>query len=273
MSFLRIVSLVAASVGSVLAEGRTVTITRLDATSALDPNNLNPTSFKVNVDPLRPFTADLTAGAAVTPFLIDFQCDQSPEICARALNGYKAASDRIARVLKIRTPIRIKAVYRSFCDVPATQCSESNTLGQAASASYFSARRSESDPWTLYPQALVKQLNKKTMLNYAAFDVFAEFNADSNFWFPNDTTPIAPNQYDFEFVVAHEITHGLGFNTRFTAWDSLISGLSASDAKWLVIYPLPFNNLTHMPDALCECESREPERAALGSLVAADFGV
>ena len=74
-------------------------------------------------------------------------------------------------------------------------------------------------------------------LEYAPFDIIAEFNSDFNFHFPDDITPITSEQYDFEFVVAHEITHGLGFNTRWTSWDAFVNGLEGT--KWLT----PFFNV------------------------------
>lgn len=61
------------------------------------------------------------------------------------------------------------------------------------------------------PQALVKQLNFATItLNYDTYDITAQFNSKIDFWFANDP-PIMPGQIDFEFLVLHELMHGLGF--------------------------------------------------------------
>jgi hypothetical protein len=42
-------------------------------------------------------------------------------------------------------------------------------------------------------------------------DIIAEFNTDADWWYSNSNKEITSDQYDFEFVVAHELLHGLGF--------------------------------------------------------------
>jgi hypothetical protein len=61
------------------------------------------------------------------------------------------------------------------------------------------------------------------MNRFAEFDILAEFNSDFPFYFSASNQTIQPNQTDFEFVVTHELTHGLGFGTSLIQWSSAMN--------------------------------------------------
>ncbi|KAJ3059184.1 hypothetical protein HK102_010110, partial [Quaeritorhiza haematococci] len=156
------------------------------------------------------------------PFEISFTCeDVAPDVCRKAKAGFESAGARIASALHIYSPLRVNATFKSFCKGNLNGCELRDTLGQAASAAYFAARPEQARNWYFYPQGLIKQLRQDYQLQFNEFDIIAEFNADFKFWFKNDSTPIRPDQTDFEFVVTHELTHGLGFDTAWAQWAQL----------------------------------------------------
>lgn len=166
-----------------------------------------------------------------SPFVINFQCGASNKtLCGYAQDSFKSAAARLASVLVINTPIYVLANFSSFCGgtTQVSNCQLAETLGQASPAAFFSASPQDtSNSWFYYPQALVKQLNKNVTLQYSTYDIVAEFNSDFNFWFKTSGQPIQSSQTDFEFVIAHELTHGLGFVTGYEQWSSLFTGLTS----------------------------------------------
>jgi hypothetical protein len=175
------------------------------------------------------------------PFSIDFTCEAGVDAtkCRQAQAGFISAGNRIAQILAFPQTVKVKAIFKSFCNGNREGCTLADTLGQASPAAYFSARpESENESWYFYPQALVKQVMHDIQLVYNDYDILAEFNSDFNFWFANETTQaITPDQTDFEFVVSHEFTHGLGFDTAWSQWGSLFPS-AASARSYLA--PLPF---------------------------------
>lgn len=159
------------------------------------------------------FKARLDAAQNPNPFSIDFTCAAGVDsaLCLKAQQGFINSGNRIAQIIFFPQTVRVKATFRSFCNVTkanATKatCSLNDTLGQASPAAYFSARPTDvNNAWFFYPQALIKQVTHDIQLTYNDYDIIAEFNSDFNFWFASDP-PIKPNQTDFEFVVSHEFT-------------------------------------------------------------------
>ena len=136
-------------------------------------------------------------------FQIKFTCaNASPERCSKVLAGFQQAGAIISSALAFRQPVIVDAQFRSFGP------DRTSTLGSAATTR-FHLMTDEDRVDRLYPQSLAKQLNP-TPRNLADCDIFAEFNADVNFWFQGDG-PIAANQHDFIYVILHELFHGLGF--------------------------------------------------------------
>lgn len=178
-----------------------------------------------------------TSGAT---FLFNFKC--SPQVnqtlCSWAKSGFEAAGNRIAQALTIKNTIVVDAKFHSLCAPSGCTSADRNTLGRASSAAYFAARNSQDPQHTYYyPQALVKQLKTSDSLSYAQQDIFAEFSSEFPFWFKQSGVPIGPNQTDFEFVVAHELTHGLGLDSGWVSYASYYQKLTSSNNY---LAPLPF---------------------------------
>jgi hypothetical protein len=158
--------------------------------------------------------------ADTAPFVFTFNCTGiTPATCENAKYGFAKAGDLIAASLTVKVPIKVYVNFRSFCGavngtVPAN-CKFKDILGQASGASFFPARTSNEGPISFFPQSLVKQLKSDVALEFTPYDIIAEFNADYPFYFSNLNTTITPTQIDFVFVVAHELTHGLGFDTQW----------------------------------------------------------
>jgi hypothetical protein len=133
--------------------------------------------------------------------------------------------------------------FHSFCQAQGGgSCSQANnTIGRASSAAYFSAEdinftKGQSPAVYYYPQSLVKQLSNDR-LNFAPVDIYAEFNADFNFYFKSSGNPIGANQTDFEFTICHELTHGLGFESNWVQYSSYYYSFSPPSD---ILSPLPF---------------------------------
>ncbi|KAI8902543.1 hypothetical protein BC833DRAFT_561589 [Globomyces pollinis-pini] len=215
-------------------------ITRFDRQSAFSK------SFSISQFPAvdAPPTISKITKVDQPAFIFKFQCDQSipAKNCELAKQGFQNAGARIAKVLNIKETIVVNAVYHSLCKANNyMNCANLNrTLGQASASSYFPARVVGKSDYLYYPQALVKQLQKKETLTYAPSDIFAEFNSDFPFYFKDSGLPINRNDTDFEFVVTHEMTHGLAFDSELVHFANFYQSLNlATSSKYLA--PLPFS--------------------------------
>jgi hypothetical protein len=175
-------------------------------------------------------------------FLFEFSCDGASigqDRCELAKTGFENAGKRIASALDIKETIIVQALFHSFCSSQRNaNCRDANnTLGRASGAAYFPASRIGSKDVYFYSQSLVKQLKKNSDVHYAKADIFAEFNSDFNFWFQGSGVPIKQNDTDFEFVVLHELTHGLGFESAWVQYSGYYTMLTRN-AGYLA--PLPF---------------------------------
>ncbi|KAJ3175937.1 hypothetical protein HDU87_005601 [Geranomyces variabilis] len=178
-------------------------------------------------------------------FEITFSCpDSSPAICQYAQNSFERAGVYISSMITISTPIKVHATFKSFCNNQSLDsCSSRNILGAAAPVAYFPARPTTSvavansplaASWFLYPQALVKQLHHDAPLEYASFDILADFNADiKTWWFKDSPTPIVANQTDFDFVITHELTHGLGWDTSLLSFDQVFTDVASKTTPYV----------------------------------------
>jgi hypothetical protein len=175
-------------------------------------------------------------------FLFQFSCNVQlvgQERCQLAKTGFENAGQRIAQALNIKQTVIVQAIFHSFCQSQRnSNCRDANnTLGRASSAAYFPATTGGNSDIYFYPQSLVKQLKKSSDLTYASADIFAEFNSDFPFYFTGSRSPIRPNDTDFEFVVAHELTHGLGVDSGWVQYSGFYNMLT-NNAGYLA--PLPF---------------------------------
>jgi hypothetical protein len=182
---------------------------------------------------------EIAGKAAEVPFKFMFECGQSVSSsqCQNAEKVFESAGNRIAEILKIKQTIIVNVKYHSFCETGnESNCRNSNnTLGRASSAAYFPVRLPLGAEVYLYPQSLVKQLQAKERLNMASVDIFAEFNSDFPFYFANSNRPIQPDEIDFEFVVGHELTHGLGFESGWVHY-----GYYYKSKRQDYLAPLPY---------------------------------
>lgn len=192
------------------------TIVRLDRT------DLNSDAFMVVNEPA---TAKGVQSLAQTniPFQIEFTCAPglSQALCAKAEQAMNSAANRIGRELHIKKTIRVQAEFKNIC----TNGDECNLLGQAKSAAKFPVRRRGTT--VMYPQALVKQTITSEELSFNEYDIIASFNSGIDWYFRDGSgSEIGSQQYDFELVCAHELTHGLGFITGLVDLSSSVPGVS-----------------------------------------------
>ncbi|TPX61862.1 hypothetical protein PhCBS80983_g00860 [Powellomyces hirtus] len=179
-------------------------------------------------------------------FDITFKCpDSSAEQCQWAQNGFERAGAYISSLLTIPTQLKVHATFKSFCkNKPYDECGPtSSILGYAAPAAYFPARPSTAilkagsplaASWFLYPQALVKQLRYDTDLQFATFDIVADFNSDiRTWWFKDSPKPITANQTDFDYVITHELTHGLGWDTSLLSFDQVFTDIASKTTPYV----------------------------------------
>ncbi|KAI8811522.1 hypothetical protein BJ742DRAFT_796316 [Cladochytrium replicatum] len=178
------------------------------------------------------------------PFVITFSCNLTATICNYARDGFASAGKRITSALTFYRPINIRANFYSFCGGrSASSCDLKDTLGQATAAAFIAARPAKSNDtdYYMYPQGLFKQLSINVDVkdsDYSDYDILAEFNSDFNFHYNSSGTPIQPNQVDFEYVVLHELTHGLGINTGWVSYAS-IGALNSIKPKADYLAPIP----------------------------------
>ncbi|KAL1918163.1 uncharacterized protein VTP21DRAFT_3429 [Calcarisporiella thermophila] len=146
-----------------------------------------------------------------TVFQIDLNCNMSAASCNRIGQAAANAATWITSLLDIRESKKIKLnlAYRSFC----TEKCDNKTLGWSSSSAQWTLPGLQGiDPNYLYPQSLAKQLSPFD-LQWADYDIITEFNSDvveNKIWFKADNTTIGPKQIDFEYLLLHEIIHGLG---------------------------------------------------------------
>ena len=71
----------------------------------------------------------------------------------------------------------------------------------------------------MYPQALLKQSNLDHEVMYSEPDVVISFNSEIKWYFGVKGTQIGIEEYDFEWAIAHEINHGMGFESHLVRYD------------------------------------------------------
>jgi len=178
-------------------------------TSYTNKNSIDTGEFEFDDD-------DVSASSA---FKIDFYCQATPNICDRAKYSFEKATQKIAIALKIKTQIIVQASLYSFCKIKGdSYCNSNSSIGSAAASAYHILNNNGTK--LLYPQPLIKQINDIGI--YLAADITSDFNSDYSFYFSGDPI-IEDGQIDFEYVVIHELIHGLGFATAFQKYFSLVA--------------------------------------------------
>ncbi|CAB4393647.1 unnamed protein product [Rhizophagus irregularis] len=165
----------------------------------------------------------LVGGGNETMFKVTFTCLLNDKVlCDKAQKAFDRASNSITNTLKLKEQVTINATFFDFCgegkndlECPLEAIA---TIGETSPKRFYSLLSDDDKMERIYPQALVKQFQFPEHPQYDDFDIIIHFNSRVRFYFPEDTTPIGPKQYDFEFTVTHELLHGLGF---YSLWQPL----------------------------------------------------
>ncbi|ORX68086.1 hypothetical protein BCR32DRAFT_286159 [Anaeromyces robustus] len=185
----------------------------LNLSSYINKNTINTGEFEFNEE-------EETVSNVYSAFKIEFYCSETPNLCEKAKSSFEKATQKIAIALKIKTPIIVQASLYSFCKSKGgSYCSsKSSSIGSAAASAYHILNNNGTK--YLYPQPLVKQMDDMGI--YLTTDITSDFNSDYSFYFSGDNQ-IEDGQIDFEYVVIHELIHGLGFATAFQKYFSLVA--------------------------------------------------
>ncbi|KAK9764279.1 hypothetical protein K7432_008341 [Basidiobolus ranarum] len=136
-------------------------------------------------------------------FQLNLSCNETLHPCDKIRQSFQTAFDLISNVIILKQQISVSA---ELSELPP------DIIGGA-----FPSRqipRLDPDHITrLYPQALFKQSGNQDA-EYATSDIHAVFNSDMDFWYMGDGT-IREDQFDFLYVIVHELMHGLGVTTSW----------------------------------------------------------
>ncbi|KAI3657021.1 hypothetical protein MP638_007293 [Amoeboaphelidium occidentale] len=197
-----------------------------------------------------PYTASSTDGKI--KFIIECSPNKNtafPEdFCPNVVASFKKAGDYITKIISIVEPVTVHGVLYSFCDNPqelidgGAEASQCGSILGAGSPSSFLQLGGKEFPDALFAQPLARQVLAQTgrtsastraSASFSQYDLEMKFNSDQNFYFSAEVMklskaratprPIANNQFDFLFVVLHEMLHGLGF---FSMWNLNLAGVS-----------------------------------------------
>ncbi|CAB4445449.1 unnamed protein product [Rhizophagus irregularis] len=181
--------------------------------------------------------------APADAFQFVFSCGVPDQVlCSKAENSFKEAGLIIANLVNFTTPLRVNATFTDFCR-DLGEC-DGKILG-AASAARTIPLQDDDNKIRQYPQALAKQFLLQPEPQWGPFDIQAFFNAEADLFFDGDTTPITPNQFDFRYIILHELIHGLGFAS---GWNSYFSSDNGNNAVALTPDPGFLEQLTGLND-------------------------
>ncbi|CEP18243.1 hypothetical protein [Parasitella parasitica] len=195
---------------------------------------------------------------------VKLYCEIDTDYCTKVEHSLILAASSFSQVVNLKNKIVFQASYYSFCH---NSCSNS-TYGWGTPSSQFTLiSLNEADPNFIYPQALAKQLTLFTdSSNWANYDVAIDINHDmymnavdydkipdwngtgvppkGGFWYSNDS-PIEDYQVDLEYIILHQMIHGLGmvsswapyFSDRNSPFQKLLKGLILPDDSLKVMTP------------------------------------
>ena len=157
------------------------------------------------------------------------------EYSTLALEAIESAGKRIANELNFKRPINVMV---EFVD----NFEGDRRLGSAKQGPIFVARQLiENEVSQAYqvPQALIKQHNPSLIKSSEKADFSIKINSKQNWNFKPNLDSIPDDLYDLEMVVAHELTHGLGFstslqctkNSKYPDFEYLFPGILHDKAK------------------------------------------
>ena len=102
----------------------------------------------------------------------------------------------------------------------------------------------------MLPQSLLRQsyVTSNKPFSFYEFDIKIEFNSRVQFYYNtfNSSEPIKHNELDFELIAAHELSHGLGFTTSLTDYNSYGKDLPAFIGPKIYLAP---NGVNLMPSS------------------------
>jgi hypothetical protein len=179
--------------------------------------------------------------APADAFQFVFSCGVTDQVlCGKAENSFKEAGLIIANMVNFTKPLRVNATFTDFCKALG-EC-DGKILG-AASAARTIPLQDEDNKIRQYPQALAKQFLLQPEPQWGPFDIQAFFNAEANLFFDGDPQ-ISPTQFDFRYIILHELIHGLGFAS---GWNSYFTG-NGNEAVALTPDPGFLESLTGLND-------------------------
>ncbi|KAI8088992.1 uncharacterized protein BX664DRAFT_385568 [Halteromyces radiatus] len=164
---------------------------------------------------------------------VELLCILDDHFCSKVLVALKDAAQEFTQVVHLKTKLVIRAAYYEFCE----HICANDTYGLGAPSSQFTLPFKDDDMNFIYPQALAKQLSPyEYTASWVYHDVMIELNHDpymnsinhnydhgngippfGKYWFKGDPD-IRPYQIDFEYILLHEILHGVGFVSSWAAY-------------------------------------------------------
>lgn len=163
----------------------------------------------------------MDTSTSTDPITVHFTCQgASDSTCDKAQNAFKLATQRISTIINFVSPITVNASFLPICDIEPSICPTGyQVLGAAAPTKSF-VLQDDDGVQRVYPQALTRQFtNLPSFFNFAEYDIQAKFNSEASFWFSEDEGSVPTTSTDFNYVVLHELFHGLGI---VSAWQDYI---------------------------------------------------
>ncbi|KAI8993554.1 hypothetical protein BDB01DRAFT_776682 [Pilobolus umbonatus] len=199
-------------------------------------------------------------------------CEVDPVFCAKVENTLISAVNQFADVVILKNQIVFQLSYYSFC---RKQCANT-TFGLGAPGSQFTYTfLEETDANFIYPQALAKQIAEfPSTLKWVHYDLAIDINHDiymnalnpdelegwdgegmmpkGGYWFKNDSS-IEDYQVDLEYVILHQMMHGLGmvsswapyFSDRNSPFNQLLQGIITTEDSLKIMTPSPYWHVKH----------------------------
>ncbi|KAG1179115.1 hypothetical protein G6F70_002691 [Rhizopus microsporus] len=198
-------------------------------------------------------------------------CEIDTAFCVKVNQAFINAATQLTQVVLLQNTITFQASYYSFC---IRHCSN-YTYGWGVPSSQFNLLSlSTADDNFIYPQSLAKQLAQVTNSSHWAsdYDVSIDINHDiymngivddsnwngtgvpsiGGYYFRNDSS-IYDNQVDIEYVILHQMVHGLGMISSWAPYfyDSaspfhlLLKNMVESEDSLKLITPNPYWTVHH----------------------------
>ncbi|KAI8353288.1 hypothetical protein EDC96DRAFT_517471 [Choanephora cucurbitarum] len=206
---------------------------------------------------------------------VNLYCEVDKDHCSKVHSSFVSAARHFSEVVNLKRKIVFQASYYSFC---SNQCSN-GTFGWGTPSSQFSLKSVDgADANFVYPQALARQLSAYAgSNNWVSYDVIVDINHDihmnavnetnsdnwngtgiptrGGFWFADDPNNAAIKEYqvDMEYVILHQMLHGLGMSSSWAAYFSdttspfqkLLSGLIEPEDNLKIMTPNPYWYVDH----------------------------